>query len=129
MRAGTAGHRRSLGLAPRMGRLRSRAGSSLQLPQGSFASCSATPPPPSGCITHIGLDTFNRSAPGWRRLNDRTPPGLVERSNCAARTWLWYKAVLSDVALIRATAADPHGNLVMDEEGLFGEMLRSPRPA
>ncbi|NQU40363.1 MAG: acyl CoA:acetate/3-ketoacid CoA transferase [Lentisphaerae bacterium] len=76
-----------------------------------------------GCITHIGLDTFIDPALDGGRLNDRTPPGLVERLELDGRTWLWYKAFPIHVGFIRATAADPRGNLVMNREAVFGEML------
>jgi propionate CoA-transferase len=76
-----------------------------------------------GCITHVGLDTFVDPAHDGGRLNDRTPPGLVERITLGGRDWLWYKAIPIDVGLIRATAADPWGNLIMDEEAIVGEVL------
>ena len=76
-----------------------------------------------GCITHIGLGTFVDPAHQGGRLNERTPAGLVERLELGGRVWLWYKAFPLDVGLIRATAADPHGNLVMEEEAIIGEVL------
>jgi propionate CoA-transferase len=76
-----------------------------------------------GCITHVGLDTFIDPIHDGGRLNDRTPPGLVERIVLGGKTWLWYKAMPIDVAIIRATAADPLGNLVMTEEAVIGEAL------
>lgn len=76
-----------------------------------------------GCITHVGLDTFIDPIHEGGRLNDRTPPGLVERIELGGKTWLWYKAMPIDVAIIRATAADPLGNLVMTEEAVIGEAL------
>lgn len=76
-----------------------------------------------GCITHIGLGTYIDPAERGGRLNERTPPGLIERIELGGRTWLWYKALPIDVSLIRATAADPLGNLSMDDEAVIGEHL------
>lgn len=76
-----------------------------------------------GCITHVGLDTFVDPVHRGGRLNDGTPSGLVERITLDGRDWLWYKAFPIHAALIRATAADPFGNLFMDEEAIVGEVL------
>jgi propionate CoA-transferase len=76
-----------------------------------------------GCITHIGLGTFIDPDERGGRLNDRTPPGLVEKIELGGRSWLWYKSFPVTVGLLRATAADPSGNLVMDREAIIGEVL------
>jgi len=76
-----------------------------------------------GCITRIGLDTFIDPRFGGSRLNDRTPPGMIERIELDGKPWLWYKSFPIHVALLRATAADARGNLVMDREAIIGEIL------
>jgi propionate CoA-transferase len=76
-----------------------------------------------GCITHIGLDTFIDPAFDGGCLNNRTPRGLIERIELGGRQWLWYKSFPIHIGLIRGTSADPFGNLIMDREALFAEML------
>lgn len=70
-----------------------------------------------GVFTTVGLDTFVDPRRGGGRMNVETIDDLVEVTQVRGTEYLFFPALAPDVAIIRATTADPQGNLTFEEEG------------
>lgn len=89
------------------------------LPQGIisklYRTCASGQP---GLFSKVGLHTYVDPRQGGGKVNTMTREDLVKLVEVEGKEWLFYKATPLNVALIRATSADPLGNLSMEKEAL-----------
>lgn len=76
-----------------------------------------------GLISHIGLHTFVDPRYGGGSQSLSAKETLVELITLAGQEWLFYKPYQVDIAFLRGTTADEDGNVTMEQEAVFGEML------
>lgn len=73
-----------------------------------------------GVLTQVGLDTFVDPAREGCAMNARAAARpIVARVEFGGEIWLHFPNIVPDVAIIRATTADEHGNLTYEHEGAY----------
>jgi propionate CoA-transferase len=82
-----------------------------------------------GLITHVGLHTFVDPRLCGGRQSPRSHDDLVSVIEIEGKEWLFYKPFRVDVAFLRGTTADEDGNITMEQEAVFGEMLSMAQAA
>jgi propionate CoA-transferase len=82
-----------------------------------------------GLVTHVGLDTFVDPRHGGGKQSEKAKDDLVDLIRIGGKDYLHFKPFHVDIALIRGTTADEDGNITMEHEAVFGEMISMAQAA
>ena len=73
-----------------------------------------------GVLTKVGLGTFVDPELQGCAMNDAAAADpIVRRTEFDGDTWLYFPAIVPDVAIIRGTTADERGNISWEHEGAY----------
>lgn len=113
------------GAAPRLGALAvANKVEAYNWPQGVIAQLyRAIAGGKPGVVSPIGLHTFIDPRHDGGKLNSVTTEELVELVTLRGREYLFYPSMPIHCAILRATSADEDGNLGMEEEPHFNDVL------
>ncbi len=76
-----------------------------------------------GLLTKTGLHSFVDPRHGGGRQSARAKDDLVELMQFRGEDYLFFKSLHFDVCFLRGSTADENGNVTMEEEAVFLEML------
>jgi propionate CoA-transferase len=76
-----------------------------------------------GLLTKTGLHTFVDPRREGGRQSERAPNDLIEVVDFRGEEYLFFKPYHVDVCFLRGTTADEDGNVTMEREAVFLEML------
>ncbi len=82
-----------------------------------------------GLTTHVGLNTFVDPRFGGGKQSARATEDLIDLVQVGNKDFLFFKPFHVDVALVRGTTADEDGNVTMEHEAVFGEMISMAQAA
>jgi acyl CoA:acetate/3-ketoacid CoA transferase len=73
-----------------------------------------------GVLTKVGLETFVDPDQQGCAMNDAAAANpVVRKVTFEGEEWLYFKNIVPQVAIIRATTADENGNLTYEHEGAY----------
>ncbi len=82
-----------------------------------------------GLFSQVGLHTFVDPRINGGRQSKCAVEDLVELKVIDGKEWIFYKPYQVDIAFLRGTTADEDGNVTMEREAIFGEMLSMAQAA
>ena len=72
-----------------------------------------------GVLTKVGLDTFVDPRHQGCAMNEAASDPIVSVQQFDGEVWLYFRAIVPQISIIRATTADERGNLTYEHEGAY----------
>lgn len=72
-----------------------------------------------GVLTKVGLDTFVDPRHQGCAMNEAASDPIVSVQDFDGQEWLYFRAIVPQISIIRATTADERGNLTYEHEGAY----------